>query len=1127
MSVPKHARFPPPVAPALEGWAPSVVGQAELEELPRSRTGLDLARAVRARKRALFRDLTRLLALAVDYDEGVRRSHGPRVAIVAGALARALGLDEATAFYGGLIHDLGALGLAEHLVHHAARGFDDPRARQHPSRGAGLVRPLASLRALEPVLAHHHERWDGTGFPAGLHDEEIPIEAALVAFADSLDFALRDTHPEERRVRAVELAFELRGTVSPPEVAEGALRLLREDHALLEDIFRPDALAQRLARFDGEPPGLEGVTETELLAELLWMVARVVDSKCGFAPGRSARVALLAQRIALELAGAVDPWEVVWVALLHDLGSLAAPRAAVDGGFAHPTDDYEPISADHGASSRARAAETGAILASFGSLAPLARAAASVRTPWDGGGVDRGPSGEAIPLAARVVAYAERFDAMRTGVALRGGMAIDEALASLRARVGTMLDPSLEGAALGSLARGDDVGAAASDLLGFRAFFRADEAARATLASTAKVAPEEELAEAALASTVLVGRDGVIVEGAARLRELTDVDSERLLEHFAPHGRARLGEELARAGRGATLTTAHATPSGGMLELAIGLAGETVVAHVRRASRLWRSMQELALVHRNYLSSSEAVTFTDPSARIIDVNHAFTHMFGWRRDEVLGRTPKLLQSGRHPPALYRAMRESLNDPQVGAWSGELSNRTKSGSVVVVQLTVNAVRDGAGRVVGYVSNAVDVTERRRAQDALEERERDLSRKNAELERLGQFKSQMVALTSHDLRAPLSAIIGLAEGLRDAPVAVDPERLRKQLGLLADAGHRLVGLVDDLLDLDKCESGTLRLSPRRIFAHGLLRSVLGPTIDRRRAVVREPTRDHAFVGDPERLEQALANLLSNALKFSPDDAPVELGFDVVDGLDVPAEEARLRFWVADRGPGIPAYALESVFDRYVQVDRRSQPPGVPARRGAGIGLGLAIVGHLAELHGGRAFAENRASGGCRFVLELPVAGVAAAPPPSAVIVGPRSDDSARVARGLVSAGWRVLMADRESEGLRRLALERAGLALLDERWLDASMRRAIEGARDRGALTAIVRADDDAAPDGAFDWELVSPVMDLEIASMARAAVARCPWLGQDAGLANGATRSGLRASVRVARLETEVAREEDR
>lgn len=1082
---PKHERARPLIALEREGAASFA---HELEVAPRTRRGLDLARASRGRKRALFRDLARLLALAVDYDDGVRRAHGPRVALVAAGLARALGEDETTAFYGGLLHDVGALGLDEHVVHHARRGFEDPRARQHAARGAGLVRPLASLRALEDAIAHHHERWDGAGFPEGLHGDEIPAPSALVAMADALDFSLRDTPPGERHAHAVELALELRGTVAAPEVAEAALRLIHEDAELFEDLFHPEALAHRLAAFEGEPPGLESVNEVELLAELLWLVARVVDSKRGHAPGRSARVALHAQRIALQLAGAVDPWEVVWAALLHDLGSVAVPRRASDAGpDGRGRDARDPRVSAERAVLIARSSETEAILAPFGSLSHLARAAASVRESWDGRGQPRGLAGEAIPLVARVLAYANVFDAVRGEGEGRDATSTADAIAGMRALVGTVLDPSLADAAFESLARGDDVGAAASDLLGFRAFFRADEAARATLA--ASHAPDDALSEADLACTVIVRRDGTLAEGGDRLRELTDVDSSTLLEHFASHGRARLAEEIGRAERGATLTTAHATPSGVMLELALGRAGEALVAHVRRASRLWRSMQELALVHRNYLSSSEAVTFTDPSARIIDVNHAFTHMFGWRREEVVGRTPKVLQSGRHPPAVYRGMRESLLDPQVGAWSGELENRTKSGGAVVVQLTVNAVRDSTGRVVGYVSNAVDVTARRRAQDALEERERDLSRKNAELERLDQFKSQMVALTSHDLRAPLAAIIGLAEGLRDGASTAEPERMRTQLGLLADAGHRLVGLVDDLLDLDKCESGTLRLAPRRILARGLLRSVTFAAVDRRRTVLAESPREHPFVGDPERLEQALANLLSNALKFSPEGSPVELGFEV--------DARALRFWVADRGPGIPEGALESVFDRYVQVDRRSQPPGVTSRRGTGIGLGLAIVRHLAELHGGRAFAENRASGGCRFVLELPPEGLAAAPPPAAVLVGPRSEELARVSRGLVAEGWRVLVADRESEGARRLSLEAAALLVVDERWLDAATREALAAARAAGAAVAVIRADAAEEPDDAFDWELMVPVMDLEIASMTRTAATLRPWtLGPD-------------------------------
>ncbi|MBV9325538.1 MAG: HAMP domain-containing histidine kinase [Chloroflexi bacterium] len=213
-------------------------------------------------------------------------------------------------------------------------------------------------------------------------------------------------------------------------------------------------------------------------------------------------------------------------------------------------------------------------------------------------------------------------------------------------------------------------------------------------------------------------------------------------------------------------------------------------------------------------------------------------------------------------------------------------------------------------------------------------------------------QLMADTSHELRTPLTTISGNLELLGGAlPESERAEVLRETRQEVA----RLTRLVRDLLLL--AEIGET-VSPERVDIR--LDHLVNAVVDRllpseavRVQVVDEPV---LLVGDPERLEQVVSNLLNNALRYASSRPGA-----VCARVEHMATEARLT--VEDDGPGLPADAVERIFDRFTRLDRaRSRAHG-------GAGLGLAIVRHVAEAHGGRAWAENRREGGARFCVRLP--------------------------------------------------------------------------------------------------------------------------------------------------------------
>jgi len=233
-------------------------------------------------------------------------------------------------------------------------------------------------------------------------------------------------------------------------------------------------------------------------------------------------------------------------------------------------------------------------------------------------------------------------------------------------------------------------------------------------------------------------------------------------------------------------------------------------------------------------------------------------------------------------------------------------------------------------------------------------------NERLTELDRLKDEFVSTVSHELRTPLTSIRAFSEILQTDPDL--PRKQRKQfLGIIVKEAERLTRLINNVLDLSKIESGRMEWHMQTVD----LREMIADAIDgvgqlfRDRGVrlKRKLPDDPALVkADPDRLQQVIINLLSNACKFSPEvTGRVEIGLKV--------EEDRLRLRVIDNGRGIPPDQLERVFEKFHQVDGDSPGPG------KGTGLGLSICRGIVEHHGGWIKAENRDNGGASFVCELP--------------------------------------------------------------------------------------------------------------------------------------------------------------
>jgi PAS domain S-box-containing protein len=333
-------------------------------------------------------------------------------------------------------------------------------------------------------------------------------------------------------------------------------------------------------------------------------------------------------------------------------------------------------------------------------------------------------------------------------------------------------------------------------------------------------------------------------------------------------------------------------------------------------------------------------------------------MKGYAHDEAIGMPfanlfiPEDRESGRPQLEMDIAAR-------TGEYKGEGRRLRKDGKLFDAAVVLTALRGPTGQLLGYLKLTQDISQRKRVEAEREQLLRDAEAARQGAERANRSKSEFLATMSHELRTPLGAILGWAN-LLDRGLS-DPAAAKHGLEAIIRNARLQVKLIEDLLDMSRIESGQLKLElqPTSVAAavSGAVEAVLPAANAKGLAVstVMEPTVD-LVMADPARLQQIIANLLSNAVKFTPQGGSVTVNARLVDG--------RIEIAVADTGQGMEADFVPRAFDRFQQQDASH------TRRYGGLGIGLAIVQQLAELHGGSVRAHSDGPGcGSTFTVLLP--------------------------------------------------------------------------------------------------------------------------------------------------------------
>ncbi len=357
-------------------------------------------------------------------------------------------------------------------------------------------------------------------------------------------------------------------------------------------------------------------------------------------------------------------------------------------------------------------------------------------------------------------------------------------------------------------------------------------------------------------------------------------------------------------------------------------------------------------------SADDAIVSKTLEGIITSWNKGAERIFGYTADEVVGKSITILipeeRLHEEPITLAKLARGERIE------HFETVRVRKDRSLVDISLTVSPIRGADGTIIGASKIARDISERRQAE---QERARLLAHEQEarqEAEEANRLKDEFLATLSHELRTPLTAILGWAYLLRSGKLG--DRSVTDALETIERNARAQSQLIDDLLDISRIITGQIRLDVRQVEPDSFIESAieaLRPAAEAKGVRVQKviDTGVKAIWGDAARLQQVVWNLLSNAIKFTPRGGSVQVRLERVN--------SHIEIAVADTGAGIPPKFLPYVFDRFRQADQTT------TRHYGGLGLGLAIVRHLIELHGGTVYAESLGEGqGATFTAKLPV-------------------------------------------------------------------------------------------------------------------------------------------------------------
>ena len=385
---------------------------------------------------AYYAGLLDALTQVMGAAKGYLFEHGPRVAHLARQLGRRMGLSQeevAELLFASILSDLGMIGMVEEAWENPKPQLDaEARGRviQHPARSEDIVLAIPHLERLAPLVRHHHEWWDGTGYPDALRGDDIPIGAQILRLSDTV-CALSEWRPH-------------RSALTPPEIRDVVKISKGVEFGPVADLYLDLSDRNELAEFhpqvfqralmDAAAAILPREVSPLSADQLLEILASLIDAKDPYTAGHSRRVAILSVAVANQLGLGEHVRATLWTAgYLHDLGKVSIPlRVLTKAG---------PLDAEERRLIQAHAGDGARILAGIPSLRHLAPGVRYHHERWDGLGYPEGLRRDHIPLVAQILAVSDAYDAMTSKRSYRSSKTHDEALEEIAQSTGRHFGP--------------------------------------------------------------------------------------------------------------------------------------------------------------------------------------------------------------------------------------------------------------------------------------------------------------------------------------------------------------------------------------------------------------------------------------------------------------------------------------------------------------------------------------------------------------------------------------------------------------------------------------------------------------------------------------------------------------
>lgn len=399
-------------------------------------------------------------------------------------------------------------------------------------------------------------------------------------------------------------------------------------------------------------------------------------------------------------------------------------------------------------------------------------------------------------------------------------------------------------------------------------------------------------------------------------------------------------------------------------------------------------------------SSDDIIVSKTLEGIITSWNPAAERILGYTTDEAVGQNIRMIIPRERWPEEDDVLARIGRGERVDHF--ETVRQAKDGRLLHISLTVSPVRDVTGRIVGASKVARDITERKLAE---KERERLLGlaeEAREKAEEANRLKDEFLAVVSHELRSPLNAITGWASLLKTGRLS--DEQAQRAIDTIQRNAQVQNQMIADLLDVSRIVSRRLRLDIRPFHLIDVIEEAIEVV---RPAAAAKSIRLQTFLdpgagpvaGDPDRLQQVITNLLSNSMKFTPKEGRVQVTLQRVN--------SHVEIVVSDTGEGIAPEVLPFIFERFRQGGTGSN------REYGGLGLGLTIARHLAELHGGSVTARSEGHGkGAQLTITLPLMAAIQAPDTTEDRSHPTAPQTLRANTPSLS-GLKILVVDDEPD------------------------------------------------------------------------------------------------------------------